>query len=109
MGNMVVSYGMPAIVALLAGLRVGAALRLANGFLVARLRLPPFIVTLGTWNIVMAICLIYSANETMREADVDRRDPVAPHLRHQLQDRRRGRHARRGGDDRCSTSRCGTC
>ena len=30
----------------------------------------PFIVTLGSWSIVMAICLIYSANETLREADL---------------------------------------
>ncbi len=36
----------------------------------AKLKLPPFIVTLGTWYIVMATCLIYSANETLREADV---------------------------------------
>jgi fructose transport system permease protein len=70
MGNMVVSYGMPAGVALLAGFLVAAGCGLANGILVARLKLPPFIVTLGTWNIVMAICLIYSENATMREADV---------------------------------------
>jgi fructose transport system permease protein len=70
MGNMVVSYGMPAGVALLAGFLVAAGCGLANGVLVARLKLPPFIVTLGTWNIVMAICLIYSENATLREADV---------------------------------------
>jgi fructose transport system permease protein len=46
---------MPAIVALVAGFALGAICGYANGFLVARLRLPPFIVTLGTWNIVMAI------------------------------------------------------
>jgi fructose transport system permease protein len=70
MGNMVVSHGMPVIVALAAGFAVAGFFGYVNGFLVARLRLPPFIVTLGTWNVVMAICLIYSANETMREADV---------------------------------------
>lgn len=70
MGNMVLAYGMPAIVALIAGFAVAGFCGFVNGFLVARLRLPPFIVTLGTWNIVMAICLIYSANETMREADL---------------------------------------
>jgi fructose transport system permease protein len=75
MGNMVVSHDMPAIVALLAGFGVAGLCGLANGFLVARLRLPPFIVTLGTWNIIMAICLIYSANETMREADVTAATP----------------------------------
>jgi len=75
MGNMVVSYGMPAILALIAGFAVGAICGYGNGFLVARLKLPPFIVTLGTWNIVMAICLIYSGNETMREADVTAATP----------------------------------
>ena len=75
MGNMVVAYGMPAGVALLAGFVVAGLCGFANGFLVARLRLPPFIVTLGTWNIIMAICLIYSANETMREADVTAATP----------------------------------
>ena len=76
MGNMVLTDGspgdfaMPAVLALLAGFAVAGICGFVNGFLVARLRLPPFIVTLGTWNIVMAICLIYSANETMREADV---------------------------------------
>ncbi|MBA4324193.1 MAG: ABC transporter permease [Rhodobacter sp.] len=75
MGNMVVSYGMPAGVALLAGFLMAAACGFANGTLVARLKLPPFIVTLGTWNIIMAICLIYSRNETMREADVTAATP----------------------------------
>jgi fructose transport system permease protein len=75
MGNMVVSHGMPVLVALLAGFAVAGFFGFVNGFLVARLRLPPFIVTLGTWNVVMAICLIYSANETMREADVTAATP----------------------------------
>lgn len=70
MGNMVIAYGMPAGVALLAGFLVAAGCGLANGLLVSRLRLPPFIVTLGMWNIVMAICLIYSQNATLREADL---------------------------------------
>ena len=70
MGNAVLSYGLPWPLAILAGLAVAGFWGLVNGFLVSRLKLPPFIVTLGTWNIVMAICLIYSANETMREADL---------------------------------------
>ncbi len=76
MGNLVVTTGdpgdiaVPIVLALAAGFALGAFWGFVNGNLVARLRLPPFIVTLGTWNIIMAICLIYSANETMREADV---------------------------------------
>lgn len=75
MGNMVVSYGMPAGVALLAGFVVAGFCGWVNGFLVSKLKLPPFIVTLGTWNIIMAICLIYSENATMREADVTAATP----------------------------------
>ena len=42
--------GCPLPLALLLGLAVGAAVRLVNGVLVTRLKLPPFIVTLGTWS-----------------------------------------------------------
>ena len=41
-----------------------------NGWLVARLRLPPFIVTLGTWQIILAANFIYSRNETIRSQDI---------------------------------------
>jgi fructose transport system permease protein len=70
MGNGVLSHHLPAPLALLLGFLVAGLCGWINGVLVARLKLPPFIVTLGTWNVVMAICLIYSANETMREADL---------------------------------------
>ncbi|MFZ1470822.1 MAG: ABC transporter permease [Paracoccaceae bacterium] len=70
MGNAVLAYGLPWPIAILAGFAMAGFWGMVNGFLVARLKLPPFIVTLGTWNIVMAICLIYSANETMRESDL---------------------------------------
>jgi fructose transport system permease protein len=70
MGHAVLTYGLPWPLAVLAGFAVAGLCGLINGLLVARLRLPPFIVTLGTWNVFMAICLIYSANETMREADI---------------------------------------
>ena len=75
MGNAVVSYHLWAIIALLMGFVVAGVCGLLNGFLVARVKLPPFIVTLGTWNIIMAIVLIYSANETMREADLTAATP----------------------------------
>ncbi len=70
MGNAVLAYGFPGPLALLFGAAIATACGYANGFLVSRLKLPPFIVTLGTWNIIMAANLIYSANETLREADV---------------------------------------
>ena len=70
MGNCVLTYGLPWPLAILAGFGVAGFCGWMNGFLVSRLKLPPFIVTLGNWSIVMAVCLIYSANETLREADL---------------------------------------
>lgn len=70
MGNFVLAYEMPAGIAILAGLVIAGGGGALNGYLVSRLKLPPFIVTLGTWNIIMAICLIYSENATLREADL---------------------------------------
>ena len=34
------------------------------------MRLPPFIVTLGMWQIVLAANFLYSANETIRSQDI---------------------------------------
>lgn len=76
MGNFAVGYGWPAIIAIPIGLVVGALCGLLNGALVAYVKLPPFIVTLGTWNIVMATNFIYSANETIRDADVAAQAPL---------------------------------
>ena len=55
---------------------IGAVCGLLNGFLVAKVKLPPFIVTLGTWNIIMATNFIYSANETIRRADIETSAPL---------------------------------
>ena len=57
MGNFVLSYGMPAPIAILAGFVVAGIAGWINGFLVSRLRLPPFIVTLG----VVAMLILYVA------------------------------------------------
>lgn len=61
-----VNNGMPAPLALLAGLVVGLAAGALNGFLVTRFKLPPFIVTLGTLNIFIALTLLYSGGSTVR-------------------------------------------
>ena len=76
MGNFAVTYGLPTPIAILAGMIAGGLCGLLNGFLVANMKLPPFIVTLGTWNIVMATNFIYSANETIRDTDVDEQAPL---------------------------------
>lgn len=65
-----VDNGVAGPLALLAGLLVGLACGGLNGFLVTRLRLPPFIVTLGTLNIFVALTLLYSNGATVRGAEL---------------------------------------
>ncbi|MCB2128488.1 MAG: ABC transporter permease [Rhodobacteraceae bacterium] len=70
MGQFTFRYGVPAPFAILIGLALGMAMGAINGFLISRLKLPPFIVTLGTWQIFLSSNFIYSANETIRSQDV---------------------------------------
>lgn len=76
MGQFAIHYGAPAPVAVLAGFVMGAVCGLINGALVAFVRLPPFIVTLGTWSIFGAANFIYSANETLRSQDIEATAPL---------------------------------
>ena len=62
--------GVPGPLALIIGLFTGLAAGAVNGFLVTRLRLPPFIVTLGTLNIFVALTLLYSKGATVRGAEL---------------------------------------
>ena len=55
---------------------VGALCGFINGVLVAYMKLPPFIVTLGTWQIVLATNFLYSANETIRAQDIEASAPL---------------------------------
>jgi fructose transport system permease protein len=48
-------HGVPGVLALLLGVIVAVAAGTLNGLLVTRLRLPPFIVTLGTFSIFTAV------------------------------------------------------
>ena len=84
--------GLPGPLALILGLIVGLAAGALNGFLVTRLRLPPFIVTLGTLNIFIALTLLYSNGATVRGAEMPGHpDGDGPAHRH----RRRAHHGRR--------------
>jgi fructose transport system permease protein len=62
--------GLPGPLALLAGFALGTACGLLNGVLVTRLRLPPFIVTLGMMNVYFALNLWYSKSATVRGGDM---------------------------------------
>lgn len=76
MGKFAIDYGLPAPLAIAAGIGVGALCGLVNGLLVTRFKLPPFIVTLGTWNIFFALNLWYSSSETIRAQDIEEKAPM---------------------------------
>ncbi|WEX77858.1 ABC transporter permease [Sinorhizobium numidicum] len=76
MGQFTFRYGLPPTLSVLCGLGVGALCGFINGTLVARMKLPPFIVTLGMWQIVLASNFLYSANETIRAQDISANAPI---------------------------------
>jgi fructose transport system permease protein len=71
MGNLAVFMGVPVIFAVLIGILVGGLMGLINGLLVTKMRLPPFIVTLGTLSIFESIKLWYSQSESIRNVDIE--------------------------------------
>ncbi|MDP5219862.1 ABC transporter permease [Ruegeria sp. 2205SS24-7] len=71
MGQFTFRYGVPTPIAVFCGLAVGTAIGALNGWLVSRVKLPPFIVTLGMWQIVLATNFLYSANETIRSQEIE--------------------------------------
>jgi fructose transport system permease protein len=75
MGRTAVVYGVPVPIAFALGLVVGLLCGALNGLLVTFLRLPPFIVTLGTWSIFGALNVWYSRSETIRAVDMEANAP----------------------------------
>jgi len=65
MTKFAVDLGMNPYLAILCGLLVCVAFGFLNGSLITYVRLPPFIVTLGTLNIAFAITQIYSKSQTV--------------------------------------------
>ncbi|MDZ7854610.1 ABC transporter permease [Sphaerotilus sp.] len=67
MTKLAADFGLSAPVAILCGVAVTTLFGLANGLLVTRVKLPPFIVTLGTLNIAFAITQLYSGAQTVTD------------------------------------------
>jgi len=67
MTKLAVTSGMNPYAAIACGLLVCMAFGLVNGLLVTRIRLPSFIVTLGTMNIAFAITQLYSGAQTITD------------------------------------------
>lgn len=65
--KLAVEAGVHPVLAALAGVGVTTLFGLANGLLVTKVRLPSFIVTLGTMNIAFAITQLYSNSQTVTD------------------------------------------
>ena len=76
MGRMAIDHGLDAGFALLIGISVGALAGWINGTLITRFKLPPFIATLGSWNVFFALNLWYSKSETIRSQDIANNAPL---------------------------------
>lgn len=75
MGTLGVNLGWPTAIAIAAGVAVGMGCGCVNGLLVTRLKLPPFIVTLGSWRIFLAAVFLYTGSQSIRSQDIDAQAP----------------------------------
>ena len=80
MGRMAADWGVPIPIAFAAGLATGLVCGFINGLLVTLLRLPPFIVTLGTWSIYGALVTLVSQAATIRSQALDATGPFLKFL-----------------------------
>jgi ribose/xylose/arabinose/galactoside ABC-type transport system permease subunit len=62
--------GIPGVVAICVAIGLGTAAGLVNGGLVTRLKLPPFIVTLGTLSVFSALGLLYTRGQSVQAVDL---------------------------------------
>ncbi|MDD0809248.1 ABC transporter permease [Curvibacter sp. RS43] len=67
MSKFATELGLPAPLAIVCGVAATTAFGLLNGLLVTRIKLPSFIVTLGTMNIAFAITQLYSNSQTVTD------------------------------------------
>ena len=65
MSKLAVEAGLPPVVAIACGVGVTTLFGIVNGLLVTRIKLPSFIVTLGTMNIAFALTQLYSNSQTV--------------------------------------------
>ncbi|SEQ47487.1 fructose transport system permease protein [Loktanella sp. DSM 29012] len=76
MGQLTFRYGVPGELSVMIALIAGTVMGSINGFLVAKMKIPPFITTLGTWQIFLATNYIFSRNETIRSRDIEETAPI---------------------------------
>ena len=76
MGKFTFDLGLPPGIAVFFGLSCGLLIGTINGVLVAYVKLPPFIVTLGLWQIALAANFLYSGSEVIRSQDISTQAPL---------------------------------
>ena len=76
MGNLAVNQGMPTVLAISIGMMVAVGAGTINGLLVTKVKLPPFIVTLGTWRIFLAVVYLYTGSQSIRGQDINVAAPL---------------------------------
>ena len=76
MGKFTMDLGLPPAIGVVCGLLCGLLCGTISGWLVADWKLPPFIVTLGMWQIVLAANFLYSGSEVIRSQDIAREAPL---------------------------------
>ena len=76
MGTIAVNLGFPTPLALVVGFIGGASCGAINGLLVTKVKLPPFIVTLGTWSIFFALVIYFSGSQSIRARDIEANAPL---------------------------------
>jgi fructose transport system permease protein len=67
MTKLAVVSGWPPALAMVAGIALTAGVGVLNGLLITRVKLPPFIVTLGTMNIAFAVTQLVSRAQTITD------------------------------------------
>jgi fructose transport system permease protein len=75
MGKLSIDLGIPAPLSLLIGMATGFLCGMLNGLLITQLKMPPFIVTLGTWSIFGALVTLVSESATIRKVDLEANAP----------------------------------
>lgn len=76
MGLVVAHLPLPSVVALLIGLVAASVCGAFNGTLVTRFGVPPFIATLGSWNVFAALTLWFSGGESISSGELTGNGPV---------------------------------
>lgn len=76
MGKLSVEVGLPTGLAIMIGMGFGALMGCINGVLVTIVKLPPFIVTLGTFSIYKALNLWYSGSQSIQPLKVQTEAPL---------------------------------